>query len=69
MIYQTEIGVTISDAEVEDGIRKSVRDHRIRLWAEHLRSDRSQWHRILDRLAGGTLAPGDRKPKLAVDSV
>jgi phosphatidylserine/phosphatidylglycerophosphate/cardiolipin synthase-like enzyme len=52
MTYETEIGVTISDAEVEDGVRKSVRDHRIRLWAEHLRLDRSQWHRILDPIAG-----------------
>jgi hypothetical protein len=55
MTYETEIGVTISDAEVEDGVRKSVRDHRIRLWAEHLRLDRSQWHRILDPIAGAEL--------------
>ncbi len=55
MTYETEIGVTISDAEVEDGIRKSVRDHRIRLWAEHLRLDRSQWHRIQDPIAGAEL--------------
>jgi len=52
MTYETEIGVTISDAEVEDGVRKSVRDHRIRLWAEHLRLDRSQWHRLMDPIAG-----------------
>lgn len=52
MTYETEIGVTISDAEVEDGVRKLVRDHRIFLWAEHLRLDRSQWHRLLDPLAG-----------------
>jgi phosphatidylserine/phosphatidylglycerophosphate/cardiolipin synthase-like enzyme len=55
MTYETEIGVTVSDAEVEDGVRKSVRDHRIRLWAEHLRLDRSQWHRILDPIAGAEL--------------
>jgi phosphatidylserine/phosphatidylglycerophosphate/cardiolipin synthase-like enzyme len=55
MTYETEIGVTISDAEVEDGIRKSVRDHRIRLWAEHLRLDRSQWHRIQDPIEGAEL--------------
>lgn len=52
MTYETEIGVTISDAEVEDGIRKSVRDQRVRLWAEHLRLDRSHWHRLLDPIAG-----------------
>jgi phosphatidylserine/phosphatidylglycerophosphate/cardiolipin synthase-like enzyme len=55
MTYETEIGVTVSDAEVEDGVRKSVRDHRIRLWAEHLQFDRSQWHRLLDPLAGAEL--------------
>jgi hypothetical protein len=55
MTYETEIGVTISDAEVEDGVRKSVRDHRLRLWAEHLRLDRSQWHRLLDPIAGAEL--------------
>ena len=55
MTYETEIGVTISDAEVEDGVHKSVRDHRIRLWVEHLRLDRSQWHRILDPIAGAEL--------------
>ena len=32
MTYETEIGVTVTDAEVEDGVRKSVRDHRVRLW-------------------------------------
>lgn len=55
MTYETEMGVTISDAEVEDGVRKSVRDHRIRLWAEHLRLDRSQWHRLVDPIAGAEL--------------
>lgn len=55
MSYETEIGVTISDAEVEDGVRKLVRDHRIRLWAEHLRLDRSHWHRLLDPIAGAEL--------------
>lgn len=55
MTYETEMGVTISDAEVEDGVRKSVRDHRIRLWAEHLRLDRSQWYRLLDPIAGAEL--------------
>ena len=52
MTYETEIGVTISDAEVEDGVRKLVRDHRVRLWAEHLHLDRSHWHRLLDPIAG-----------------
>lgn len=52
MSYETEIGVTVSDAEVEDGVRKVVRDHRVRLWAEHLRLDRAHWHRLLDPLAG-----------------
>lgn len=52
MSYETEIGVTVSDAEVEDGVRKLVRDHRVRLWAEHLRLDRSHWHRLLDPIAG-----------------
>ena len=52
MSYETEIGVTITDAEVEDGVRKIVRDHRIRLWAEHLRLDRSHWHRLMDPIAG-----------------
>jgi phosphatidylserine/phosphatidylglycerophosphate/cardiolipin synthase-like enzyme len=52
MTYETEIGVTVSDAEVEDGVRKIVRDHRVRLWAEHLRLDRSHWHRVLDPIAG-----------------
>ena len=55
MTYETEMGVAISDAEVEDGVRKSVRDHRIRLWAEHLRFDRSQWHRLVDPIAGAEL--------------
>ena len=55
MTYETEIGVTVSDTEVEDGVRKSVRDHRIRIWAEHLRLDRSQWYRLLDPLAGADL--------------
>lgn len=55
MTYETEIGVTITDAEVEDGVRKIVRDHRIRLWAEHLRLDRSHWHRLLDPIAGAEL--------------
>lgn len=55
MTYETEMGVAISDAEVEDGVRKSVRDHRIRLWAEHLRLDRSHYHRLLDPLAGAEL--------------
>ncbi|HEX2272193.1 MAG TPA: phospholipase D-like domain-containing protein [Pyrinomonadaceae bacterium] len=55
MTYETEIGVALTDAEVEDGVRKSVRDHRIRLWAEHLRLDRSHWHRLLDPLAGAEL--------------
>jgi phosphatidylserine/phosphatidylglycerophosphate/cardiolipin synthase-like enzyme len=55
MTYETEIGVAVSDAEVEDGVRKSVRDHRIRLWAEHLRLDRSQWHRLLDPITGAEL--------------
>jgi hypothetical protein len=52
MSYETEIGVTVSDAEVEDGVRKLVRDHRVRLWAEYLRLDRSHWHRLLDPIAG-----------------
>lgn len=52
MSYESEIEVTVSDAEVEDGVRKSVRDHRIRLWAENLRLDRSHWHRLLDPIAG-----------------
>jgi phosphatidylserine/phosphatidylglycerophosphate/cardiolipin synthase-like enzyme len=55
MTYETEIGVAITDAEVEDGVRKVVRDHRIRLWAEHLRLDRSHWHRLLDPIAGAEL--------------
>lgn len=55
MTYETEIGVTITDAEVEDGVRKIVRDHRIRLWAEHLRLDRSHWHRLMDPIAGAEL--------------
>jgi len=55
MTYETEMGVAISDAEVEDGVRKSVRDHRIRLWAEHLRFDRSQWYRLVDPIAGAEL--------------
>jgi len=55
MSYETEIGVAITDAEVEDGVRKLVRDHRIRLWAEHLRLDRSHWHRLLDPIAGAEL--------------
>lgn len=55
MSYETEIGAAISDAEVEDGVRKVVRDHRIRLWAEHLKLDRSHWHRLLDPIAGAEL--------------
>jgi hypothetical protein len=55
MSYETEIGAAISDAEVEDGVRKVVRDHRIRLWAEHLKFDRSHWHRLLDPIAGAEL--------------
>ena len=55
MTYETEIGAAISDAEVEDGVRKIVRDHRIKLWAEHLKLDRSQYHRVLDPIAGAEL--------------
>ena len=55
MTYETEMGVAVSDAEVEDGVRKLVRDHRVRLWAEHLRMDRSHWHRLLDPIAGAEM--------------
>ena len=62
MTYETEIGIALTDAELEDGVRKSVRDHRVRLWAEHLRLDRSQWHRVLDPIAGAELL------RLAIDN-
>ena len=52
MTYDRDRRENCIDAEVEDGIRKSVRDQRIRLWAEHLRLDRSHWHRLLDPSAG-----------------
>lgn len=55
MTYETEIGVTVSDAEIEGGVRKSVRDQRIRLWAEHLKLERTQWHRLLDPIEGAEL--------------
>jgi phosphatidylserine/phosphatidylglycerophosphate/cardiolipin synthase-like enzyme len=62
MTYETEMGLAISDAAVEDGVRKAVRDQRIRLWAEHLRLDRREWHRLLDPADGLDLL------RLAVDN-
>lgn len=52
MSFETEIGACISDAAVEDGVRKCVRDQRIRLWSEHLRLSRRDQHRIIDPAAG-----------------
>lgn len=52
MSYETEIGAAVSDAAVEDGVRKVVRDHRIRLWSEHLQLDRRRWHLLLDPAEG-----------------
>lgn len=52
MSYETEIGVAVTDAAVEDGVRKAVRDHRVRLWAEHLQLERHRWHLLVDPRRG-----------------
>lgn len=55
MTFESEIGVTVTDAKIENGARKVVRDHRIRLWAEHLKLGRSSLWKVLNPIEGAEL--------------